>query len=79
MSSDHRSSDPLYIITLRRPDAESLLRTFCQGQRLAAAVENNRIKLFDDRSYAVFNLRWTHGWHDVTVWDVWHKRSLPIL
>lgn len=79
MQEHYRPSEPLYIIAVRTPTAETQLRQFLREQKLNATVEGNRMKLYDDRSFSVFNVLWAHGWQDVVIWDCWSRRSVPIL
>lgn len=74
--SNYRSHEPLYIIMIRDSNGERLLRRWVQENQVQAIIENTRMRLFDQRSYQVFVMRWNHGWDDVVIWDCWNKRHI---
>lgn len=79
MQEHYRPADPLYIVAVKTARGEQQLRQFVRDKKLNATVEGPRMRLYDDRSYSVFNVCWSHGWQDVVIWDCWHRRPVPIL
>jgi len=74
--SNFRSSEPMYIVMVRQPDAENLLRSWARANQAQVTVEGNRMKIFDQRSLSVFQMVWAHDWDLVTIWDCWNKRHI---
>ena len=62
------------MVIVRDKNAESLLRAWAQEFRATVTIENNRMKIFEQRSLTLFQMNWTHDWNNVTIWDCW-KRS----
>lgn len=79
MQEQYRPAEPLYIVAVKTSSGEQQLRQFVRDKKLNATVEGVRMRLYDDRSYSVFNVCWQHGWQDVVIWDCWNRRSVPIL
>lgn len=74
--SHYRSHEPLYIVVVRMPEAERLLRDWCRECQIQGSVEGNRMKIFDQHALSLFQIRWKHDWHMVTIWDCWNKRHI---
>jgi len=72
--SNFRASEALYLVIVRDKNAESLLRAWAQEFRANVTIENNRMKIFEQRSLTLFQMHWLHNWNNVTIWDCW-KRS----
>jgi hypothetical protein len=71
-----RSNEALYLVIVRDKDAEQLLRDWAREQNVQVSVENNRMKLFEQRGLTLFQMNWTHSWNNVTIWDCWNKRHI---
>ncbi len=74
--SNFRAAEPLYIIIVREKNAESVLRDWARTANVQASIENNRMKIFEQRSLSVFQMTWTGDWEQVTIWDTWNKRHI---
>ena len=61
---------------VRDKDAEQLLRDWAREQNVQVSVENNRMKLFEQRGLTLFQMNWMHSWSNVTIWDCWNKRHI---
>ena len=72
----YRSSQPLYIIIVRAPNAVQMLRDWARAANVQVTVENGRMQIFEDRTLNLFQLQWPHDWRDVTIWDCWQRRHL---
>jgi hypothetical protein len=73
---NYRSSEALYLVIVRDKNAEQLLRDWAREQNVQVTVENNRMKLFEQRGLTLFQMNWTHSWGNVTIWDCWNKRHI---
>jgi len=76
--SNFRATEALYIVIVRDRDAERNLREWARGANAQVTIENNRMKIFEDRSLNLFNVTWAHDWANVMIWDVWNKRHIEI-
>ena len=74
--SNFRGSEPLYIVIVRDNNAEKLLKQWAQTTSSQVTIEGNRMKIFEQRSYSLFHMQWTHDWDNVTIWDCWNKRHI---
>ena len=74
--SNFRATEALYIVIVRDRDAERNLRDWARGANVQVTIENNRMKIFEDRSLNLFTVTWTHDWTNVTIWDAWNKRHI---
>jgi len=72
----YRATEALYIVIVRDRDAERLLRDWARANNQQVAIENNRMRLFEDRSLNLFTVTWTHNWNNVLIWDTWNKRHI---
>jgi hypothetical protein len=73
-TSNFRVSEALYLVIVRDKNAESMLKSWAKESRALVTIENNRMKIFEQRSLTLFQMNWTHDWNNVTIWDCW-KRS----
>ena len=73
-----RVSEALYLIIVRDRNAEQLLKDWAKTVRVQATVENNRMKLFEQRGLILFQMNWTHSWNNVTIWDCWKRQHIDI-
>ena len=74
--SNFKAQEALYIVILRDKSAEQLLKQWAKESNVHATIENNRMKIFEQRGLSMFHLTWAHGWDNVTIWDCWHKRHI---
>jgi len=74
----YRASEAQYIVIVRDRNAEHLLRTWARSANAQVVIENNRMKLFEHRSLNLFQMGWSHGWDNVTIWDTWNKRHIHV-
>lgn len=72
--SNFRASEALYLVIVRDKNAEALLKAWAKESRAQVTIENNRMKIFEQRSLTLFQMNWRHNWDNVTIWDFW-KRS----
>jgi hypothetical protein len=76
--SNFRATEALYLIIVRDRNAEQLLKDWAKSVRVQATVENNRMKLFEQRGLILFQMNWTHSWNNVTIWDYWKRQHIDI-
>ena len=76
--SNFRASEPLYIVIVREKNAEQLLREWARAANAQVSIETNRMKIFENRSLSLFQMHWSHGYANVTVWDAWNKRHIDL-
>jgi hypothetical protein len=74
--SNFRAQEALYIVILRDKNAEQLLKQWAKDSNVQVSIENNRMKIFEQRGLSVFHLNWSHEWDNVTIWDCWNKRHI---
>jgi hypothetical protein len=75
--STYRSSEPLYTVIMRDPEARNLLTNWTNTSRsIAARVEDNRMHMFDHNTLCLFIVTWTHAWDNIMIWDPWIKRHI---
>ena len=73
-----RVSEALYLIIVRDRNAEQLLKDWAKTVQVQATIENNRMKLFEQRGLILFQMNWTHSWNNVTIWDCWKRQHIDI-
>jgi hypothetical protein len=76
--TSYRSHEPLYIVTIRHPNAVKLIESWIQKTNASVTQESHRIKIHDYRHLNLFLLEWPHGWNNVVVWDCWNKRHIYV-
>ena len=76
--SNFRATEALYIVIVRDRDAERMLRDWARVNNTQVTIENNRMKMFEDRSLNLFTVTWTHDWNNVLIWDTWNKRHIEL-
>lgn len=74
--SNFRAAEPMYLVIVRERNAEKLLKDWARSQNSQVAIENNRMKIFEPRTLALFQVNWPHDWKNVNIWDYWHKRHM---
>jgi len=76
--SNFRASEALYLIIVRDKNAEQLLKDWAKSVQVQATVENNRMKIFEQRGLVLFQMNWTHDWNNVKIWDCWKRQHIDI-
>jgi len=76
MSNPSRQGEALYIIILRDPQAQNLLKAWAAKHKQDVHVSNNRMSLYSQHSLNQFQVTWTYSWSNITVWDSWNKRHI---
>lgn len=76
--SNFRATEPLFIVIVREKNAEQLLRDWARSANCQVTIESNRMKIFEQRSFNQFQMSWSHGYANVTIWDAWNKRHIDI-
>jgi hypothetical protein len=71
-----RSNEAMYLVIVRDKNAEQLLKDWARKQNVQVTIENNRMKLFEQRGLTLFQMNWTHDWGNVTIWDCWNRRHI---
>lgn len=71
-----RAAEALYLVIIRNKNGEQLLRDWARGSNAQVSIENNRMKLFEHQTLAMFQLNWPHDWSQVTIWDCWNRRHI---
>jgi hypothetical protein len=71
-----RSIEPLYIVIVREQNAQQLLQEWAKSAGVNVTIESNRMKIFESRSFDLFNLSWPHSWDQVTIWDCWRRQHI---
>lgn len=76
--SNYQSVEPLYIVIVRMPDAEILLREWARTVKSRVEVDKDRARLYDHRALENFYLNWLHNWEQVIIWDCWTKHHIKL-
>ena len=75
--SNYRTTDPLFTVIHRDPNARDRLTKWTLTSRsIAARVDDNRMHIFDHSTLSLFIVTWTHGWANIIIWDPWVKRHI---
>ena len=70
----------LYVITLRDQTAEPKLRAWIKtSPHNQAAVDGNRLRVFDQHTWHRFFMTWQHGFEQLVVWDTWNRRHVDLV
>lgn len=64
------------MVIVRDRNAEKLLKDWARAGNFQVTVDNNRMKIYEARTLAMFQVGWTHNWSNVTIWDYWNRRHL---
>lgn len=75
-NTNFRSTEALYLIIVREKNAEQMLRNWARKNNSPAVIENNRMRIYEGRSLAMFQMNWPHNWNNVTIWDYWNRRHI---
>jgi hypothetical protein len=76
--SNFRASEALYIVIVRDKNAEQLLKNWARGAGVQVTIDGNRMKIFEQRSFSLFQMSWNHDMNNVTIWDAWNKRHINL-
>lgn len=71
-----KSGEALYIIILRDSQANTLLKNWATKNRQDVHLANNKMSLYSQNSLNHFQVTWTGGWGNITVWDTWNRRHI---
>jgi hypothetical protein len=75
--STSRHGEPLFLVILRDPLANTLLKTWISDNRIKhAQLAENRMQLFDQHSLNMFVVTWKNSWNNVIIWDAWNRRHI---
>lgn len=74
--SNFRATEPLYLVIIRDRNAEQLLKDWARASNAQVKIEGNRMHLFEQRTFDLFQMNWTGGWTTVTIWDCWNRRHI---
>jgi hypothetical protein len=64
------------LVIIRDRNAEQLLRDWAKSAGASVSIENNRMKIFEQRSLTLFQINWPHNWNNVTIWDYWKREHI---
>lgn len=76
--SNYRNSEPLYLVIVKVAGAESALKAWAKQHGCQVQIDGNRMRIFDNRSWVMFQTQWPGSWESVTIWDYWNKRHVTI-
>ena len=77
--SNYRSTEPLFTVIHRDNNARDRLTKWTSTSRsIQARVEDNRMHIYDQNTFSLFIITWTHGWDNLVIWDPWTKRHVNI-
>jgi hypothetical protein len=71
-----RNHEPLYLITVREKDAESMIRDWIRDHRAQVTQDNNRIRIYDQHTLNLFQVTWSGNWDQIVIWDCWTRRHI---
>jgi hypothetical protein len=74
-----RTSEVLYTVTVRDPQARKLLLAWSTANRNSQTrVDENHMYIYDQNTLSTFMVTWTHGWNNMVIWDHWEKRHINL-
>ena len=74
-----RSSEVLYTVTVRDPQARKLLTAWSTANRNSQTrVDDTHMYIYDQNTLSAFMVTWTHGWNNISIWDNWAKRHINL-
>lgn len=76
--SNFRANEALYLVIVRDKNAETQLKAWAKESRAPVTIENNRMKIFEQRSLTLFQMNWPHDWNNVTIWDCWKRQHINL-
>ena len=76
--SNYRATEALYLIIVRDQKAEQHLKDWARDNKVQVSIDNNRMKLFEQRGLILFQMNWAYGWSNVTIWDCWKRQHIDI-
>lgn len=74
--SNFRATEPLYLVIIRDRNAEQLLKDWARSANAQVKIEGNRMQLFEQRTFDLFQMNWNGEWNTVTIWDCWNRRHI---
>jgi hypothetical protein len=75
-SYNTKQGEALYIIILRDPRANEILKTWATQNKQEVHLANNKMSLYSQNSFDLFQVTWTGTWHNLTIWDSWNRRHI---
>lgn len=76
--SNFKASEALYLVIVRDKNAEAQLKAWAKESNAPVTIENNRMKIFEQRSLTLFQVNWPHNWNNVTIWDCWKRQHINL-
>jgi hypothetical protein len=76
--SHYRNAEPLFLVIVRESNAQQLLQQWAKTANVQVSIDNNRMKIFDSRTFDLFHIGWPNSWNNVTIWDYWLKRHVQV-
>ena len=71
-----KQGEALYIIIFRDSQANTLLKNWANKNKQDVHLANNKMSLYSQNSLNLFQVTWSGGWGNVTIWDTWHRRHI---
>jgi hypothetical protein len=71
-----KQGEALYVIIIRDSQANALLKSWAARTRQDVHLANNKMSLYSQNSLNLFQVTWTNGWDNVTIWDTWNRRHI---
>ena len=69
-----QQSEPLFIVHLHDPQAERLFKKWHSANPTASVqIAGQRMRIYDHRSWSLFQINWRGDWDLTTVWDTWRR------
>ena len=73
------SSNPLYTIILRDPEANNRLTKWSTtSSSIQCRIDQNKMHIYDHNTLSLFIVTWTHSWDNLVIWDPWVKRHISV-
>ena len=71
--------DPLYIIVLHLDQAERYFQQWIERNQITRyQISGRRLSLYSEYDLDRFRVTWSANWHNLSVWDNWHRRLIYI-
>lgn len=75
-SYNSKQGEALYVIIIRDPQANTLLKSWASKNKQDVHLANNRMSLYSQNSLNLFQVTWSNSWGNVTIWDTWNRRHI---
>jgi len=72
------TGEPVYTIISRHKDALKMFSSWSRNNTCKVKIAENKMHLYDQRSYDVFLVTWKHSLDNILVWDHWNRRHLSL-